>query len=53
MKTKIESYDNLFEVMPEMGALMEKVGCECAVPEYCFTNYLESGSKDEEISVEI
>ena len=53
METKIESYDNLFEVMPEMGALMEKVGCECAVPEYCFTNYLESGSKDEEISVEI
>ncbi|MGN0267955.1 MAG: MerR family transcriptional regulator [Lachnospiraceae bacterium] len=53
MKTKIESYDRLFEVMPQMGALMEKAGCECAVPEYCFTNYLESGSKDEEIPVEI
>ena len=53
MKTKIESYDNLFEVMPEMGALMEKVGCECAVPEYCFTNYLEPGYKDGDIPVEI
>ena len=53
MKTRIESYDRLFEVMPEMGALMEKVGCECSVPEYCFTNYLESGSKNEDILVEI
>lgn len=44
MKSKIDSYDDLFEVMPKMGALMEKSGCECRVPEYCFTNYL---SKDE------
>ena len=41
MKIRIESYDCLFDRMPEMGVLMEKVGCECAVPEYCFTNYLE------------
>ena len=53
MKTRIESYDSLFEVMPKMGALMEKVGCECAVPEYCFTGYLEPGYKDEDILVEI
>lgn len=53
MKTRIESYDSLFEVMPKMGALMEKVGCECAVPEYCFTSYLEPGYKDEDILVEI
>lgn len=53
MKTRIESYDSLFDVMPEMGALMERAGCECAVPEYCFTNYLESGYKDEDILVEI
>lgn len=53
MRTRIESYDSLFDVMPKMGALMEKVGCECAVPEYCFTNYLEPGYKDEDILVEI
>ena len=53
MKTRIESYDSLFELMPKMGALMEKVGCECAVPEYCFTGYPEPGYKDEDILVEI
>lgn len=40
MKSKIESYDDLFEIMPKMGALMEKTGCECSLPEYCFTNYI-------------
>ena len=40
MKSKIESYDDLFEIMPKMGALMEKTGCECSIPEYCFTNYI-------------
>ena len=53
MKTRIESYDSLFDVMPKMGALMEKASCECALPEYCFTNYLEPGYKDEDILVEI
>ena len=53
MRTRLESYDGLFDRMPEMGALMERAGCECAVPEYCFTNYLESGYKDEDILVEI
>ena len=32
---------------------MEKAGCSCALPEYCFTNYLESGYKDSDIPVEI
>lgn len=40
MKSKIESYDDLFEIMPKMGALMEKTRCECSLPEYCFTNYI-------------
>ena len=53
MKMRIESYDCLFDRMPEMGVLMEKVGCECAIPEYCFTNYLEPGYKDEDVLVEI
>lgn len=39
--------------MPEMGALMEQSGCECALPEYCFTNYPEPGYKESDIPVEI
>ena len=53
MQVCLESYDCLFERMPEMGALMEKAGCECALPEYCFTRYLEPGFRDGDIPVEI
>ena len=53
MRIRLESYDGLFDRMPEMGALMEKAGCECALPEYCFTNYLEPGYRDTDIPVEI
>ena len=53
MRTRLESYDGLFDRMPEMGVLMEKAGCTCALPEYCFTNYLEPGYKDRDILVEI
>ena len=53
MKTRIESYDCLFDRMPEMGALMEEAGCVCAIPEYCFTSYPEPGYKTEDILVEI
>ena len=48
----IDSYDDLFHVMPEMGAEMERLGCECALPEYCFTQYLEPGFKEENIRIE-
>ncbi|MGN1157062.1 MAG: MerR family transcriptional regulator [Agathobacter sp.] len=53
MRERIASYDVLFEIMPKMGEQMERAGCECAIPEYCFTNYLEPGYKDEDILVEI
>lgn len=53
MRIRLESYDSLFDRMPEMGALMEKAGCICAIPEYCFTNYLEPGYKEGDILVEI
>lgn len=53
MEQRIQSYDALFELMPEMGAKMERFGCECAQPEYCFTHYLEPGYKEEDILVEI
>lgn len=52
MRRRIETYDAMFDLMPEMGAEMERLGCTCALPEYCFTHYLEPGYKDEQILVE-
>lgn len=52
MKQRITSYDMLFELMPEMGLEMEGLNCECAVPDYCFTHYLEPGEMGEDILVE-
>ena len=51
-KARIESYDDLFELMPAMGAEMERLGCRCVSPEYCFTHYLEPGYKEENILIE-
>lgn len=53
MKRRIESYDALFWLMPEMGEEMERLGCICAEPEYCFTHYLEPGYKEEDVLVEV
>lgn len=52
MESRIESYDELFEKMPKMGAAMEKAGCECLIPEYCFTNYLENGYQEDNVLIE-
>lgn len=52
MECRITSYDMLFELMPEMGAEMERLGCVCAEPEYCFTHYLEPGELGEDILIE-
>ena len=52
MQKRIESYDELFDMMPEMGEEMEKAGCICAEPEYCFTQYMENGYKENDILVE-
>lgn len=52
MQTRIESYDALFDRMPKMGAEMERLGCTCAIPEYCFTHYLEAGYQKEQILIE-
>ena len=53
MRVRLKSYDGLFERMPEMGALMERAGCACAVPEYCFTAYPEPGYRESGILAEI
>ena len=52
MKKRIDSYDELFSLMPEMGAEMERLGCRCSLPEYCFTHYLEPGYKEDHILIE-
>ena len=53
MRRRIDSYDALFEIMPEMGGYMEEAGCVCALPEYCFTQYLEPGFQEAQILVEV
>lgn len=53
MQIKLSSYDCLFDMMPMLGAKMEELGCVCSEPDYCFTNYLEAGYKEEDILVEI
>lgn len=47
------SHGDLFDVMPEMGAAMEELGCVCAMPEYCFNIYHDGEYKDRQIDVEI
>lgn len=51
MEKEIEDYDALFDMMPEMGAEMERLGCVCAEPEYCFTEYLDGEYKENHIRV--
>ena len=50
MSVKLESYAGLFDVMPKMGALMEKVGCECDEPGYCFTIYEDAEYKENDVN---
>lgn len=52
MRKTIDSYDALFTIMPQMGKEMELAGCECALPEYCFTQYLDDVYKEKEILIE-
>lgn len=51
VKRRINSYDELFEAMPEMGAKMEKLGLKCALPEYCYTEYLDDCFKEEDLLI--
>lgn len=53
MRRRIESYDGLAGLMPEMEEEMCRCCCEYALPEYCFTLYPEAGYKEEQILVEV
>lgn len=49
----VPNFDVLFGMIPEMGVEMEKAGCVCALPEYCFNIYHDNEYKEETIDVEI
>lgn len=53
MRTTMPDYDALFDIVPPMGVEMERLGCECAVPEYCFNIYHDGEYKEENVDVEI
>lgn len=53
MRRTIPDYGALFSFVPAMGMEMEKAGCICALPEYCFNIYHDGEYKDKDIDVEI
>lgn len=53
MRTRISDYGALFDVVPPMGQEMERLGCICAEPEYCFSIYHDGEYREEDIDVEI
>lgn len=52
-RTRMPDYEALFEVMPAMGQEMERLGCVCAEPEYCFSIYHDGEYREEDVDVEI
>lgn len=53
MRHVIKNYGEFFDIYPAMGAEMERCGCVCALPEYCFSIYHDGGYREEDIDVEI
>jgi len=53
LRTTIPNYSALFSVVPPMGAEMERLGCVCAVPEYCFNIYHDGEYRETDVDVEI
>lgn len=49
----LKGYNDLFQVMPEMGEAMGKLGCVCAMPEYCFNIYYDGEYKEHDIDAEM
>lgn len=54
MRQTVNSYDDFFHLCPNvMAKEMERAGCVCAVPEYCFNIYHDGEYKESNIDVEI
>lgn len=46
MHVELKAYEELFDWMPKFGMEMERCGCVCALPDYCFTLYEEVDDQD-------
>jgi DNA-binding transcriptional MerR regulator len=53
MRTIIPDYNALFDIIPPMGREMERLGCVCSVPEYCFNIYHDGEYKEKDVDVEV
>ncbi len=53
MRVHLNGYPELFDKMPKMGMEMEQQGCECAIPEYCFTIYYDGEYRESDIDAQI
>ena len=52
IRRTIPDYDVMFDIIPPMGREMERLGCECAEPEYCFSIYHDGEYREEDIDLE-
>ena len=54
MRQVVEGYSAFFHLCPNiMGKEMGRLGCVCALPEYCFNIYHDGEYKESDIDVEI
>lgn len=54
MRKVVDGYEEYFHLCPNvMAKEMEKLGCVCALPEYCFNIYYDDEYKEKDIDVEI
>ena len=53
MRTIIPDYNSLFGIIPPMEREMERLGCVCAIPEYCFSIYHDGEYKEKDVDVEV
>jgi len=53
MRTIMPNYNSLFDIVPPMGREMERLGCVCAIPEYCFNIYHDGEYKEKDVDVEV
>ncbi|WP_070000067.1 MerR family transcriptional regulator [Cellulosilyticum sp. I15G10I2] len=54
MRQVVASYEEFFHLCPNvMAKEMERLGCICAVPAYCFNIYHDGEYKEKDIDVEI
>lgn len=53
MRVTMPDYNSLFDIIPPMGREMERLGCVCAIPEYCFNIYHDGEYKENDIDVEV